>query len=174
MSLVGISKVKKSASMFVDVASKGMVTTTSRQKAHINAALSFPLNYSSQSNVVYTSKLDDLHVEYSAGGSYTSSDSSSYTKSIDFINIRKTLTNPSVGLVNLNFAFINVQSNLQSQNSTSISRKSVQVNVQNNLNYSNSNSQLNVLSKSSVSLVVENDLSYSYNLNPLEEKSIKI
>lgn len=171
MSLTGIDKVKTSATMFVDAASKGMVTSTSRQKAHINTILSFPLNYSVQSSAAYTTKLDDLHVEYNVGGSHTSSSSRSYVKSIDFINVEKTLTNPSTGFVNLNFAFIDVQSSLQSQSSTSVSRSNIQINVQSGLNYSNSSSQKSVLSKGLTSLVVENDLTYSYSLNAPEVKS---
>ena len=100
--LTGIDKISRSTSLFVDVASFDMIKE----------------NFISE---------DFLNVEYLLNNSYTSVSNSMMSSSKDFINVKKTLSNPASGKVNLNFSYIFVkdQNTRQVSNTSSLTKKSI-------------------------------------------------
>lgn len=117
MSFSGISKVKNSASIFVDKEKRGITDSVEYSSSHIN-------------------------VEYVLNLPYTNNKSSIRLRNNASINVDQTLSSPAAGYVNLGFSFLNVDSaNSQSQVSNAFVGTQKSLVVDNSLTYTYTNSR---------------------------------
>ena len=132
MSFSGISRVKNSASIFVDKEKRGISDNSESTTAF--------------KNVFYVPNL-----------SYTSNKQAVYLNSSKTINVNQTLTSPASNYVNLNFAFINVDSSSSSsQISTLPEGNQSSLNIESTLAYTYTK---NISDKRSVATSLVNVLS---------------
>ena len=112
MSLSGISRVKKSALIFVDKEKKG-------------------ISENAVGHTIY------YNVEYAPDLTYTNNRDAIRSHNVSTINIQQTLTSPATNFVNLGFEFTNViDSGTQNQSADSLKSSQTTILVENVLNYS--------------------------------------
>lgn len=131
MSFSGISRVKNSASIFVDKEKRGISDSTAHSSVYRN-------------------------VEYVLDASYTLDENASYSRNSSSIVVKQTLSNPTANYENLNFAFISVESSNTRQTSDNLIGSQRSIVVDNGLSYSYTK---NIGAKNNTSVSIVNVLS---------------